>query len=41
MPGTSQYPNGYVIEYDEYGHPVDSEANVPQNRGDYHQPLAP
>jgi RHS repeat-associated protein len=41
MPGSSAYPNGYVIEYDEYGHPVDPEGNVPQNRGDYHQPLAP
>jgi len=41
MPATGDYPNGYVIEYDQYGHPMDADGNVPQNRGDYHQPLAP
>lgn len=41
MPANAQYPDGYVIEYDQYGHPVDANGNVPRTRGDYHQPLAP
>ena len=41
MPATAQYPDGYVIEYDQFGHPVDADGNVPNSRAAYHQPLAP
>jgi hypothetical protein len=39
MGPTERYPDGSMVYYDEYGHPIDYKTGgVPKTRGDYHVP---